>query len=363
MTETEKVRASVISFTAAGGQTAGRVAEAMRSMPQPRNVDLYALPKYAGLNGATPVTEGLKTWCGSHWDTADLLVFVGASGIAVRTIAPYVKSKVTDPAVLVVDEKGTFVISLLSGHIGGANEEARALAESLGAVPVITTATDVEGRFAVDEWAEKNRLMISSMKLAKSVAADILAGRRIPIFLEENVESEGKIPPELIPMTAEEFGRTDDGVKIAVTNRSHGWSRDCVLFLIPKDVTLGIGCRKDIEVAAIENAVDSMLTRTGIFRESILQAASIDLKKDELGLLTYCRARGIPILFYSAKSLREVPGTFTSSGFVNKITGVDNVCERAAALAGGNLICRKQAGGGVTVAAAERKDKVRFWER
>ena len=109
-----------------------------------------------GENGVT-----LANWTAAQFAQSDAIVFVGAVGIAVRAIAPHCRSKATDPAVVVLDECGRFAIPLLSGHLGGANDLARRLAKACGAVPVITTATDANGVFAVDEWAKHQHCLVA----------------------------------------------------------------------------------------------------------------------------------------------------------------------------------------------------------
>ena len=123
------------------------------------------------------VTGTLREWAEEWIPKLDGIVFFSATGIAVRTIAPFVVSKKTDPAVVVIDEQGNYAISLLSGHLGGANELAKFAAESIGAVPVITTGTDVNHTFAVDVFARKNNLVIADMRLAKEMAALLIRGK------------------------------------------------------------------------------------------------------------------------------------------------------------------------------------------
>ncbi len=135
-------------------------------------------------------------WTGEQFENADSIIFIGAAGIAVRSIAPFIQSKKKDPAVLVVDEWGKFVISLLSGHLGGANELACLAADILQAIPVVTTATDLEGKFAVDVFAKKNNCHIFRMKEAKEVSAALLAGEKVGFFSE--FPCEGELPDGLV---------------------------------------------------------------------------------------------------------------------------------------------------------------------
>ena len=276
-------------------------------------------------------------------------MFVGSCGIAVRKIAPYVHDKRTDPAVICVDELGTFVIPLLSGHIGGANALARRIAESLHATPVITTATDINCKFSVDTWATENGCAISSMKLAKAVSAAILEG---DIPLKSDFPIAGTLPNGVIS------GETGTlGVYLTASDKE---PFENTLRLIPRRLHLGIGCRRGIEKEAIERAVEQVFRENGLDFRAVSCAASIDLKQDEEGLLSFCEEQSLPIRFYSAAELEAVPGEFTPSPFVQKVTGVDNVCERAALIGAEDLIVRKTACHGVTVAVAMENWEVHF---
>lgn len=139
--------------------------------------------------------KNLRQWCRDCFEQAEGIIFIGACGIAVRTVAPFLKSKTTDPAVVVIDEARQYVIALLSGHIGGANEFAVDIAQRIGATPVITTASDVNGKLAVDVFAKKNGLAIGSMHDAKKIAAAILRGERVGVYCTGSIE--GEIPSEL----------------------------------------------------------------------------------------------------------------------------------------------------------------------
>jgi cobalt-precorrin 5A hydrolase len=313
--------------------------------------------------------KNLKDWCALCFAQADAILFIGACGIAVRTIAPFLKSKTTDPAVLVMDEAGQFVISLLSGHIGGANELAITVAELTGATPVITTASDVNGKLAVDVFAKKNHLQIDSMTDAKKVEAAILRGERVGVYCSAAIE--GEIPPELIYCNSAHLPEQLDHL-IWISEyeppREHLSKRlndasGTILHLIPQTVTLGLGCRRGKTEEEIRVVVEKLLLESGLSPRAIRQAASIDLKKDEEGILGLCRTYGIPYVTYPACALEAVPGDFTVSDFVRKITGVDNVCERSALRAAGEhakIIRKKYAENGVTAALAAQEWRVRF---
>ena len=267
---------------------------------------------------------------------ADALIFVGACGIAVREIAPYVRDKKTDPAVVCLDERAKFVIPLLSGHIGGANALAARLAQALCAAAVITTATDVNGKFAPDAWAAQHGCAISDMQLAKAAAAAILE-RDIPLCSAFPITT--PLPGGTVPGQAGALG-----IYIGCDTREH----------------VGLGCRRGSTKEAIETAIRTVFRQHALDLRAIAGVSSIDLKQDEPGLLAACRENGWPVRFYPAEQLRAVPGTFTKSDFVSSVTGVDNVCERAACLGAQKLLAQKTALRGVTVAVAEEAWEVQF---
>lgn len=338
---------AVISFTRGGGQTAKRLVQGLKTMGIP--AENWCLAKWAeDFPEASPVRGTLGQWCGFRFQNGEDLIFVGACGIAVRTIAPFVQSKTKDPAVVVVDEKGEFAISLLSGHLGGGNGLARAVAGVLEGTPVITTATDVRGKFAVDVWARDNDLAIPSMALAKEISAAVLAGE--PVAFQSAFPVEGVVPSEL------SGGQTSRlTVEVGVYRKKHP-------VFAPRCLVLGLGCRKGKTPEEIGALVDRVLAEQGILPEAVVGAATIDWKQGEEGLLSLCRNRGWTLQFYTAEELTAVPGDFSSSRFVNQTVGVDNVCERAAVLAtgGGRLLVPKQAENGVTVAVAQENRRICF---
>ena len=286
---------------------------------------------------------GLAQWTAEQFARSDALVFVGAAGIAVRAIAPHCQSKATDPAVVVLDECGRFAVPLLSGHLGGANDLARALAAVCGAVPVITTATDAHGLFAVDEWAKRQNCAVLEVERIKLVSGKLLAGQ--PVRFASDFSVQGTPPAGVMPADAPE--EADFSLTLCPSGSA--------LHLVPRIGVLGIGCRKGTTAGQLEEAFAALCARQILAPQCITAAASIDLKAGEAGLLAFCRAHGWPITFYSAEQLRALPGPFTPSTFVQSVTGVDNVCERAAVLASGGCIrTPKQAGGGVTFALALR---------
>lgn len=292
--------------------------------------------------------ETLREWTEKRFVSGGALVFVGAVGIAVRAIAPYVDKKWKDPAVVAVDECGRFAIPLLSGHLGGANRLARAIAELCGATPVVTTATDLHGLFAVDDWARVQNLRVVEPERIRTVSAKVLAGGALHLYSRFPIE--GTPPDEVELLSAPPAGESSPASDVFLSvHRENGES----LHLAPRAVVLGVGCRRGISRESIEDAFAAFLAESGLLPQSVRAVASIDLKKDEEGLLAFCRAHGWPLETRSAQELNETPGGFTPSPFVQSVTGTDNVCERsAAAVSGGKILHRKRSLGGVTMAAA-----------
>ena len=203
-----------------------------------------------------------REWTGEQFRTRDVLIFIGAVQIAVRLIASFIGSKTTDPAVLVLDEKGQYCIPILSGHIGGANEMAERIAEMAGALPVITTATDIRGKWAIDVFARKNHLYIEDMQKAKQISAKILEGKTVVAAIESGRDSiEGTVPEE-VKIVQETYENPD--IYIGIYERklsSH------VLRMIPQRITVGIGCRRGTSAEQIEQLVDKILKESHINKD------------------------------------------------------------------------------------------------
>ena len=326
-------RGVILAFSRRGMETAGRIARALEG-----EYETECLRPEGNLR---PLVE-------ARFPVSDALVFVGSCGIAVRAIAPFLKGKTRDPAVIVSDETGKWVVSLLSGHIGGANALALRIARAIGAQPVITTATDVNKRFSVDAWAAKAGLSIGSMDLAKRFSAAILE-RDLPLCSDFPVEG---------PPPAGVFWGDSGALGAAVSCLKKNPFEE-TLCLVPQKLHLGVGGGRGTPCSAFEE----ILSALPIHPEAVRSVASIDVKRDEQGLLDFCAAHNWGARFYPAARLMALGGEFTGSDFVQKTVGVDNVCERAAMVSAGpgaKLILRKTISGGVTMAAATEDWRVCF---
>lgn len=343
------MKIAVICFTEAGASTALKLIDGLLN-----EGDLCeGFGKWRGLK---PLTSSLGEWTRNQFLEKDGIVFIGAMGIAVRSIAPCLKGKAVDPAVVVLDDEGKFSISVLSGHLGGANELTERAARITGGQAVITTSTDIHGKFAADLFAKRLGLAITELNKVKKVSAAVLRGETVGFF--SDFPTEGKLPEELCSGT-----EADISLFITLTDLPEEGKKDHLLRLVPKILVLGIGCRKGTPVTAIRNGVSRVLKEHNLSPLAIAACASIDLKKEEEGICAFAADTGVPFYTYPAEVLAGIEGEFTPSPFVKQITGVDNVCERAAIccvkeLGGGKLIVKKEAAAGVTVAAAVMDWKV-----
>ena len=349
-----KVR--MICFSRKGEETGRKLLRVFRA----EGMDAELSAKSREIPGS--IETDVKTWTGRWFSDSDVLIYIGACGIAVRSIAPFVRDKKTDPAVLCADEYGNFVISLLSGHLGGANAFTRKTAEILGAVPVITTATDLGGKFAVDSFARDNRCGILPMDAAKRVSVTLLSGRTTGFYSEFPLDGtcpdgvilydEDLMDPEKGILKAEREDLPECGTALTI----HGACRpfkDTVL-VVPRCVSVGIGCRKGQSYEIVREFLYSCLEASGILPEAVSCIASIDLKKDEEALLLLAKELKVPFRTFSSEELSKADGSFEESAFVRSVTGIGNVCETSAVLAsgGGRLIMPKKKGNGVTCAFA-----------
>ena len=271
-----------------------------------------------GLGGLADRGISASEWTAAYFASCNALIFVGAAGIAVRSIAPHLKHKASDPAVVVVDEGGRYAIPILSGHLGGANDLAKEIGRLCGAVPVITTATDIEGRFTVDEWARRQKCAIPDPDRILGISSSILRGQTITVTSDWPIT--GECPPGVQTGPA-------GNVRLSLTIDRSG-----ALHLVPRIAVLGVGCKRDTCAEAIEKVFASFLEANSLSPLCITKVCSIDRKAHERGLLSFCEHHGWAFETFHAQALAEVPGSFTSSGFVMDTVGVDNVCERAAVL-------------------------------
>lgn len=379
----------VISFSKKGYQLSQRLAEADRAyrerLHKRESVQFRLFSKWNALPKQDTVryVEELAAWTGMQFAGHHALVFIGACGIAVRCIAPFVRDKLADSPVLVLDEKGQFVIPVLSGHVGRANCLAKEFAEALGVTAVVTTATDVNGKFAVDSFAGEWGFSIQNRHGIEEISSHILGGERVTFAVEDmdaeqcreflqkrigagtkstgEIKSTGKtenagetesVCPELVPVSA--VDAAGNGIPHIMISME---PTEAVLWLKPRVYILGIGCKKGKDFMALRDFVEQELKKLEIPKEEVWQIVSADRKREEEGLLELADAWHIPFCTYGEEELARLKGDFSGSAFVEQTVGVDNVCERAAwACCGGKgeFVLRKTAKDGMTLAIVRR---------
>ena len=326
---------AIFSFTKNGSCLNVRLMDILKQ----NNILSYTLPKYM-IDDRMTALINLKETVEAHF-TDDAIIFIGATGIAIRSISPYVKDKFSDPAVLVIDELGRYVIPLLSGHVGGANELAEYIGGAINATPVITTATDINGVFAVDVFAKKYNLIISSRKLAKDVSAALLDKEPVDIDSDIIEIDVSDIKKKLNPTDVK------CELRVRITDKIY---ESNVLTLIPKSIYIGVGCKKDTDAKEMLDFVNEVFISFGIDIRAIKSIGSIDIKKNEKAINELAKSLSVPFLTFSKEELNAVEGEFNESEFVRNTVGVGNVCERAVLIQCKKLTLGKIARGGMTIA-------------
>lgn len=300
--------------------------------------DIYALEKYS-IEGAIPMMNGFRACVVETFDRYDTILFIMASGIVVRTIAPLIKSKDIDPGILVMDENSNFVSSLLSGHLGGANEAAEKIADIIDAVPVISTASDVSGKVAVDTISMKIGGRLKDLESAKRVTSLIVAGEKVDIKVPQNIDSDN---PKGI---------------VVVSNRKNIE----ISQIIPKNIVVGIGCRRDTPKYTIKKTVEDVFEGLSLHMACIRLLATVDVKADEGGLLEYSSELDKELVIIDRDKIKSIEDKFETSEFVRKTIGVGAVSGPVALLASGRkgkFLIEKYKQDGVTVSVYEEETNI-----
>ncbi|MCL5877203.1 MAG: cobalt-precorrin 5A hydrolase [Candidatus Bathyarchaeota archaeon] len=353
---------AVIAVTRRGVETALKIKNALDHAGLGSTV--YAPKKYSQ-NGVAAIDNNLGDLFKDTYRKVDALVGVMATGIIIRAVAPLLESKLTDPAVIGVDVSGKFVISLLSGHLGGANELTRIIAEGISATPVITTASDSMGKLSADELARTLHLSIQNPNSLVAVNSAIINGDRVVVILVDEV----KVPlgglgcfevkkVQNIKEAHEVLGAYDAGIIITDEPVTAPKFSKPVTILKPKRIVVGLGARKDTPADSIVAAVHAALERVHIPLSRVHCFATVDIKRNSKPMLNAVEKLGAQLEFLSVEALRSVTYDDLSpdSAMVQNKIGIGGVCERAALkIAGPNakLILKKTKLNGVTVAVAE----------
>lgn len=353
------MRVAVIAITRNGARLGQKLRESMAG------TELYVSSRYAGQAGSERLCfdpSDLKNTISDNWKKYDGFVLIMATGIVVRMIAPLLESKECDPAVVVMDECGTFAISLLSGHLGGANQLAERCAFISGARPVITTATDVNELPSFDLLAKEQGWLIDDISQVKHLNTLLLDEQEIAVVDSSGItrcwlHGRGRIS---FYETFAEAVRSQARGFLFVTNR-HLPPQTLppnLLFLRPRNLVLGIGCNRGTPADEIEDFVGGHLRRIFLSVKSVCCIATVDAKSNETGLLEYAARLGVPLRCYAGEELNQVSFPSPPSPHALAAVGSAGVAEPAAILAsGGNrLLLKKVKSENVTLAVAELKE-------
>ena len=350
---------AVIAITSRGAQLGRRLCEDMAGL------ECYVSRRYSAQAGSRSncfePTE-LKTLIASLWNKYDGFVLIMATGIVVRMIAPLLKSKETDPAVVVMDDAGRFAISLLAGHLGGANELAGRCAFASGACAVITTATDANDLPSFDMLAKEQGWAIDDISRVKTLNALLLDHKEIAV-----VDPTGLVRPWLQGLGSVTFYAT---LAEAVNSKAHGFlvvtnqllpQQECteqLLILRPRNIVLGIGCNRGTSADEIDELVTLHLNRLHLSRKSVCCVSSVSAKRDEAGLVEFAGQLGVPLRCFESDELNRVEFPSPPSPYAMAAVGAAAVAEPAAILAsgGGRLLLNKVKTANVTLAVAELRE-------
>lgn len=360
----EFVQTAILSVSKRGAELGQRI----KALVAPHAVCYEKRGRESG--GEAIYFDSLKPHMGDIFKTYDQVLCIMALGIVVRMIAPYIEHKSKDPAIVVMDEAGHHTISLLSGHLGGANEWATTIALAIDSDPVITTATDVNGLPAPDVWARNEQLTVDDFNTLIAVNSAVVAGEQVNYYIDESIPNSailmqsagehvgkhGKVYGFIVNCLADETNETnganetkvnlvDDKISVKMLQNSKSYrvvvtdkiipTAPHQLILRPKTFTMGIGCRRDTSKELILEAITQSLEQHQLSPKSLLTAASVIVKQDEVGLLAAMRELGWPIKFYEQEEMERIieQQKLHESTFVKGTIGVGNVCETTALLA------------------------------
>lgn len=273
------------------------------------------------------------------------IIFIASTGIAVRAIAPHLKGKDRDPAVVVVDCLGKYAISLLSGHLGGANALALKVSEILRALPIITTATDALGIEAPDVIAKNYGLEIEDLEKAKNIAAMLVEGKAVAFKDERNTIT--------LPKGYVSIEKSHEGA-VVVTHKKL-IPEENLLRLITKDIVLGIGCRKNYEYIKMKNNIINVLDSMNIDLRAVGTIATVEVKKEEKAILQLAEELKADLKIYSLEEIKNIEHKYLGSDFVEKNIGVRAVCEPCVELTNAELISEKLNLDGMTLCVGGRR--------
>lgn len=268
------------------------------------------------------------------------LICLMAAGITVRILGPLLKHKTIDPAVVVMDQRGQFAVSLLSGHLGGGNHLAKRAALLTGGQAVITTGTDVADKLAFDLFAKEHNMVIENIEELKHISGalieernvEVISWRDYPKLLDQQLVRVEKAKEDLAVLIDYHIGLKSDYFEKPDSQRQH------LLILRPQVITVGVGCKRGISYERLKASLLELLKAEGISLHSIARLATIPLKAQEEGIIRLAKSLGVPLVIVSREQIEELDLEelgMEQSEFVNQTTGVPSVSAASAYLASG----------------------------
>lgn len=324
----------VISFTDEGEVLGNRICEFLESKH-------VRSSKYPGK---------IRVLVEQNWREVESIIFISSTGIAVRYIKDFIISKDIDPAIIVIDDMGKNVISLLSGHLGGGNELTIYLANELNSNPVITTATDNRGIESIDIYSQKHNLQIENIKDIKTISMLMLKGKVIGFYSDINVPIINYDYTRVVKFL-EDISNLD-GI-IIISNKILDNISIPNIILRPKNIVVGIGCRKKMPKERIIEAIESELKKLGLSKLSLYKFGTVEAKKDEEGIFEGAKYFGVEVEVFENEEIAKVEEMFEKSQFVKDTIGVYSVSEPTCHLLGGRIISGKQKYNGITISIGE----------
>lgn len=317
------------------------------------------------------VKKRLKFFVEDIFDKYEYILFIMATGIVVRTIAPLVTSKFSDPAILVTDEKGSNIISLLSGHMGGANEMTLHISDLINSNPVITTATDINKKSSLDMIAKKlNGHIVNFRDNVLDVNAMLVNGDAVGLYIdgEYNIDTRGftvldnSKSLESSISSDEELKKINLNTIVVISNKEnlqidkYYEDKYRIIKVTPRDIVIGIGCRRDTESHLLQDSLEDFLIKNNIDINSIKEIGSIEVKKDEKSIIDLSENLNVPFRVLSVEEISQVDYLFEKSEWVKKSVGVYSVAEPVAhLLSDGNVIIEKNKYKGITFSVGRLK--------
>lgn len=346
---------AIVTVSKNGVQRALQVADFCRGKV---DFHIYTLEKY-DTNGVKKAGADLKEIVGDVYKSYKTILFIMASGIVVRMISPHIQSKLKDPAILVMDDKGQYVISLLSGHIGGGNEDARFLSQMINATPIITTSSDVNEKMAVDTFAMKHKLYIENFTCAKEITAMILNEDSIALINEENIFIHKDLLCDNVVLVQDYSQLVNYDGAIIISQKDEIQLDIPFVQLMSKNLIFGIGCKKDTSADVIVDFICAILKELKISLHAVSTLSTVDVKEKEKGLLKAKEFLGLDLEIISRSQIAKHEDKFKQSPFVKKTIGVGNVSEPCGYISShrGTCLLKRRANAGITLSLWKKNEE------